>query len=84
MDTNLTNQDYSNRKRTHYVAKQTYSYLNKSELNEVKSAIALAYPTHTLADQKRQFVTFACQPVAAAKFVQVVKALHRSKGAFVL
>ena len=84
MDTNLTNQDYSNRKRTHYVAKQTYSYLNKSELDEIRSAIALAYPTHTLADQKRQFVTLACQPTAAARFVEKVKSVHGMQGGFVL
>ena len=49
------------------VAPDTYSYLSPAQLKELKRCVAIAYRGKD--NQKRQYVTLACQPNAAARFV---------------
>ena len=51
------------------VAPDTYSYLSPAALKELKRCLSIAYPTDK-AKQKRDYVTLACQPTAAARFVK--------------
>ena len=51
------------------VGPHTYSYLSPAELKELKRCLAIAYRNNP-AQQKRDYVTLACQPEAAARFVQ--------------
>ena len=51
------------------VAPDTYSYLSPAQLKELRRCIAIAYPQYSKADRKRQYVTLACQPEAAKRFV---------------
>ena len=44
-----------------------FSLLSKSELTELRRCCAIAYLPHT---RQRQFQTLACQPTAAARFIQ--------------
>jgi len=80
MNTNLTNQDYINRAHTHFVAKNTFSYLTLDELKELRHAILCAYPQKTAVQRNDEYVNLACMPVAAAKFVNRVNQSIKSKG----
>ena len=51
------------------VAPGIYSYLSPAALKELKRCLAIAYPRST-SQQKREYVTLACQPTAAARFVK--------------
>jgi len=51
------------------VAPGTFSYLSAGELKNLKRCISIAYPHYSAKDKNRQYVTLACQPNAAARFV---------------
>ncbi len=51
------------------VANGIYSYLSPAQLRELKRCLAIAYPNNA-AKQKRDYITLACQPNAAAGFIQ--------------
>jgi hypothetical protein len=51
------------------VAPGIYSYLSPAQLKELKRCISIAYPQYSAADRRRQYVTLACQPEAAKRFV---------------
>ena len=52
------------------IAAGIYSFLTRDELTELRRCVGLAYPTLSAADRNSRFITLACQPNAAAKFVQ--------------
>jgi hypothetical protein len=51
------------------VAPHTYSYLSSAQLRELRRCIRIAYPQYSDEYRRRQYVTLACQPDAAARFV---------------
>ena len=51
------------------VADGIYSYLSPAMLKELRRCIGIAYPHYSKADRNRQYVTLACQPEAAKRFI---------------
>jgi len=80
MNTTLTNQDYRDRKKTHFVAKHTYSYLTPDELKELRHAILCTRPQKTDEQRHQEYVNLACMPMAAARFVDNVNQSIKAMG----
>lgn len=50
------------------VANGIYSYLSPATLKELRRCLSIAYPNNK-PKQKRDYVTLACQPEAAKRFM---------------
>ena len=57
------------------IAPGIYTHLSPETLADLRAAIKRAYPTNTNASRRRTYVTLACQPEAARRFMARVDEL---------
>ena len=68
----LTNEEYRERNCVTPLGNDIFSLLTPAELKELKHAILCAYLNSSHQERRRKFQNLACQPVAAARFIDRV------------
>jgi len=59
------------------VAPGIYSFLSAEDLLRIRRAIQSAYPHQNREQKRRTYVTLACQPAAALKFIDNVNRINK-------